>query len=154
MVDVGAMTPRAPGGPSAAEVRPLVVLTGVLASLTVLHDLDHLRQGRALPPALYLVAVTALASLAATLTVLLRYPTWAIPAAVLQGVATNVGVVAVHVAPAWSSFTDSYGAAGADTASWAIIIAMMATGCTLAVCAAWPRPGPIDQGVIRPKERD
>jgi hypothetical protein len=120
----------------------LVVLTAVLAALTLLHDLDHLRQGRALPAVLYLVAVAALVSLGTTLTVLLRFPTWARPAAVAQGVATVVGVGAVHVAPAWSPFADSYGAAGADAASWAIIIAMMGMGCALALWAACSRPGP------------
>lgn len=112
----------------------------MLVGLTVLHDLDHLRQGRALPPELYLVAVAALASLTATLTVFLRYPDRAALAALAQGVATVVGVGAVHVAPQWSSFTDSYGAAGADAASWAIIITMMVTGGVLAFSAAWSRP--------------
>ena len=79
----------------------------MLAALTALHDIDHLRQGRSLPAVLYLVAVTALASLAATLMVLLRYPLWVRPATVAQGVATVVGVGVVHVAPAWSPFADS-----------------------------------------------
>ena len=59
-----------------------------------------------------------------------------------QGVATVVGVGAVHVAPRWSSFTDSYGSAGADSASWAVIIAMMVTGCVLAISAAALRLAP------------
>lgn len=59
-----------------------------------------------------------------------------------QGVATLVGVGAVHVAPRWSPSTDSYTSAGADIASWAIIIAMVVTGCALAVSSATLRPAP------------
>ncbi len=131
-----------PHQPFTPEIRRLLVITAVLVSLTVLHDVDHLRQGRALPAVLYLVAVAALVSLAATLAVLLRHPGWVRPAAMAQGVATVVGVGAVHVAPRWSPFTDSYTSAGADIASWAVIIAMMVTGCVLAVSAAALRPAP------------
>lgn len=147
MADLDAGTPgrvRLPivpaGGTAPQEAPQLVVITVVLVGLTVLHDLDHLRQGRVFPAVLYLVAVAALASLAATLTVVLRYPRWARLAAVAQGVATVLGVGAVHVAPNWSPFTDSYGSAGADTTSWAIIIAMMVAGCALALSAALSRP--------------
>lgn len=143
MADLVAATPvDPPSQPFTPEVRHLLVMTAVLVGQTVLHDLDHLRQGRALPTVLYLVAVAALTSLTATIAVLLRYPGWARPTAMAQGVATLVGVGAVHVAPRWSPFTDSYTSAGADIASWAIIIAMMVTGCALAVSAAALRPAP------------
>ncbi len=126
--------------PSAHRVRHLAAITVLLAGLTLLHDLDHLRQGRSLPVVLYLVAVTALASLAVTLAVLCRRPGWARPVAATQGVATVVGVAVVHAAPQWSSFSDSYSAAKADLLSWAIIIAMMLAGAALALGAAWLRP--------------
>jgi hypothetical protein len=111
--------------------RRLVATVSLLGVLTIFHDLDHVRQGRALPAELYVVAVAALVSITATLLVLVRYPRWARPAAVAQGVATIAGVGAVHVAPQWSSVTDSYTAAHADVVSWAIILAMMATGFVL-----------------------
>lgn len=111
----------------------LIAVTGVLGGLTVLHDLDHLRQGRALPAVLYVVAVAALVSLALTITVLLTGPHLGRPVALAQGVSTILGVGAVHALPQWSSWTDSYSAAHADLASWAIIIGMMAAGLWLAV---------------------
>lgn len=121
---------------SARGEEHLVAVTALLAGLTVVHDLDHLRQGRGLPAVLYLVAVAALASLAVTLIVLVRHPRSARPVAVAQGVATVVGVGIVHVAPDWSSFTDSYSAARADLVSWTIVIAMVVLGAVLAVEAA------------------
>ncbi|MEA2900602.1 MAG: hypothetical protein QOH36_489 [Actinomycetota bacterium] len=120
----------------AASVRRcLVAVTVGLAVLTMFHDVDHVRQGRGLPVELYFVAVFALVSIGVTLTVLLRRHPVAAPVAFVQGVATIVGVAAVHVAPQWSSVTDSYGAAHADLLSWAIIAAMMTAGLTLALVA-------------------
>ena len=117
----------------------LVMITGLLLGLTVIHDVDHVRQGRALPVVLYIVAISALASLAFTMTVLTTNPTWARPVALAQGLATVVGVGAVHASPQWSPWTDSYAAAHADLPSWAIIIAMMATGLILALAALLAR---------------
>lgn len=37
-----------------------MVITGLLGVLTLIHDLDDIRQGRALPAELYAVAVAAL----------------------------------------------------------------------------------------------
>lgn len=115
--------------------RRLVTIVSLLGVLTVVHDLDHVRQGRALPPVLYVVAVAALVSITATLIVLVRYPRWARTAAVAQGVATLVGVGAVHAAPRWSTVTDSYAASDADIFSWLIILAMMFTGLLLVLVA-------------------
>jgi len=116
----------------------LLAVTTTLAVLTVLHDVDHVRQGRGLPFELYGVAVFALLSLGATLMLVLRRHRLAGTAAVAQGVATIVGVGAVHVAPQWSSLTDSYSAAHADALSWAIIVTMMLAGVALVVLGAAP----------------
>jgi hypothetical protein len=120
---------------SLATRRRLVTIVSLLGVLTVVHDLDHVRQGRALPAVLYVVAVAALVSITATLVVLVRYPKWARTAAVAEGVATIVGVGAVHAAPQWSTVTDSYTAAHADIVSWLIILAMMSTGLLLVLAA-------------------
>lgn len=129
------LTAIVPRGVSHSVRRRLVGLTGLLAALTVLHDLDHLRQGRSLPAVLYLIAIGALASLSVTLSVLLWLPTWAKPAAAAQGVATVVGVGVVHALPRWSAFSDSYSAAKVDLASWLIVIGMMGVGLALAAVA-------------------
>lgn len=116
--------------------RRLVGITALLGILTVGHDLNHVRQGRGLPFVLYLVAVGALVSTATTLVVLVRYRAWSGPVAMAQGITTVVGVGVVHVAPEWSKLGDSYAAAGADTLSWLIILAMMLAGLALAIVAA------------------
>lgn len=118
----------------------LVVITGLLGALTVLHDLDHVRQGRGLHSALYGIGFAALVSIGITLVVLVRHPRFAKPVAIAQGVATVVGVAAVHAAPQWSGVTDSYAAADVDALSWVVILAMMCAGLLLAVVAARSDP--------------
>jgi len=81
------------------------------------------------------VAVAALISIGATMTVLVRYRRWARTGTIAQGVATVIGVGAVHGGPQWAAATDSYSAAHADGLSWAIIVAMMLTGLALALVA-------------------
>lgn len=122
------------GLPPDARAR-LVATTALLAFLTVLHDVDHVRQGRPLPLVLYGVALAALVSIGITLLALARYPRWAQEVAIAQGVATVVGVGVVHVAPEWSHLADSYASANVDAVSWLIIIAMMCTGLMLTVLA-------------------
>jgi len=112
------------------------VVTSILGFLTVVHDLDHLRQGRSLPVLLYVVAIAAPTSIAMTLAVLVRYPQWSRTAAAAQGVATVVGVGVVHTGPEWAGVTDSYSAAHADGISWIIIVAMMLAGLILVLTAA------------------
>lgn len=113
--------------------RRLIVITALLGILTLGHDVDHVRQGRALPFVLYVVGVGAPVSIATTLVVLIRYPAWSRPVAMAQGITTVVGVGAVHVAPEWSHFADSYAAANADALSWVIILAMMVAGLALTI---------------------
>jgi hypothetical protein len=113
----------------------LLAITGLLGILTVVHDFDHVRQGRGLPVVLYVVAVAALVSIGATLFLIARYATWARTVAVAQGAATVVGVGVVHAAPQRSDLTDSYSAAHVDPLSWLIIVAMMVTGLALTVVA-------------------
>lgn len=135
---LGVDRPRTHGArvdPAATTRRRLVAITGLLGGLTFVHDVDHVRQGRWLPFVLYLVGLAALVSIAITLVVLVRYPRWSRTVAMAQGVATVVGVGAVHVAPQWSHLTDSYAAANADVLSWAIILAMMLSGLVLTIVA-------------------
>jgi hypothetical protein len=113
----------------------------VLLGLTLIHDVDHVRQGRALGLELYMVG---LAAVAASLTVLwLAFARSNLTqfAAASLGLGTIVGVLAVHVTPPWWPLSDSYGAAGVDLISWVIVIAMMLAGATLsAVSLSAMRP--------------
>lgn len=128
-VDVSAEMPT-------AVRRRLLSVTLALAGLTAIHDVDHIRQGRGLPLDLYGLAVLAVLTIGTTLTLLLLRNRFAGTAAFAQGVATIVGVGAIHVAPQWSSLTDSYSAAHADALSWTIILAMILSGLVLAMLSA------------------
>jgi hypothetical protein len=121
--------------------RALVAIAFSLIALTVIHDLDHLRQGRALAVELYVVAVLALASTGSTLALLIVRHPLAETAAVVVGLATVVGVSIVHVAPPRPLLSDSYAAARADALSWVIIAAMVLVGLLLALTALPGRRG-------------
>lgn len=122
------------GGHRAAGPAPwLVAIAAALFVLTVIHDLDHVRQGRALRPELYGVAGLALASTVSVFVLARRTHRLAGWAAVMVGVGTVVGVSGVHVAPHRSFLSDPYPAAHADVLSWAIILLMMATGLVMAL---------------------
>ncbi len=114
-------------------MRLLTALAGLLAALTILHDLDHVRQGRALAGELYVVAVVALASTGTTVALLVRRHPLSTMAATALGLGTVVGVGVVHAAPGRSFLSDSYPAAEADALSWMIILAMMIVGLVMAV---------------------
>jgi hypothetical protein len=110
----------------------LVSLSGLLLVLTLLHDLDHVRQNRSLDLELYGVGGLAVLTTVTTLVLAVRRHRLADYAAVLLGISTVVGVAIVHVAPRRAALSDSYGAAHVDALSWLVILAMMATGAALA----------------------
>ena len=90
----------------------------------VLHTLDHLRQGTDdLAPEI--LAGGTVLSILAVLTLVLalrRHPRAALWAAVV-GTWSALGVIASHIAPHWSAFSDSYFEIDADALSWAVMLA-------------------------------
>lgn len=123
--------------------RPLVLAAGGLLALTVLHDLDHLRQGRELPLALNLIG--ALATLGAVGVFLWsgrRDDKNVARAAEAFGFTTAVGLVVVHVLPHWSVISDPYGEAGVDALSWLSLVAFITGGIALGVVAHRHEPFP------------
>lgn len=115
--------------------RGVTLITVTLLLLTVVHDIDHVRQGRTLDIELYGVALAALTMPSVTLVLLLRRNFFAPVAAAAAGLSTVLGVAAVHVAPSHVLLSDSYSAAHADALSWVIIILMMLAGLSMAVVA-------------------
>lgn len=112
-----------------------VATTGYVA-LNVLHVLDHVRQGRALAPEVTYPG-TAVLVLAVVLTVLaFRHSPVAPAAAVVFGVVTALGLVAVHVLPHWSAFSDSYLPLHLDAVSWLSLLTLLAAGITVGICGA------------------
>lgn len=121
--------------------RALVVAAGTLLALTVLHDLDHVRQGRSLPLALNAIgAFGTLGAAALLLWTLRRSDEKVRRAAGAFGVATALGLVIIHVLPHWSAISDPYGEAGVDWLSWISLATFIAGGVVLAMVAYRHRP--------------
>ena len=98
----------------------------------VLHTLDHLRQGTGDLATEVLAGGTVLSALAVVTLVLAlrrhpRAPLWA----AVVGTWSALGVIASHVAPHWSAFSDSYFAIHADALSWAVMLAEVAAAACL-----------------------
>ena len=110
----------------------IVTASAVLVGLTLIHDLDHVRQDRALDIELYGIGTVSLIAGLIVLFLAARGHSLAPFAARVLGIGTVVGVFAIHVAPTWWPLSDSYGDAGVDIMSWAVISAMIASGAWLA----------------------
>jgi hypothetical protein len=113
--------------------RHLRTLNGLLVVMILVHDLDHVRQGRALKSELYGVGAIALFTGIISLILAIREHWLAPAAAVVVGFGNVVGVALVHVAPHWGPLSDSYAAAHVDWFSWTVIGAMMFVGLMLGI---------------------
>lgn len=113
--------------------RALVTAAAGLLALALLHDLDHMRQGRSLPAAL--VAIGTLGTLGAfgLLVATLRGRDDSVHRlAAGFGLMTALGLVVIHVLPNWSPISDPYGSAGVDWLSWISLGAFISGGIALA----------------------
>lgn len=113
-----------------------MLAAGGLFALTVLHDLDHVRQGRELPVVLNVIgALGTLGALGLFLWSALRDDKNLARAAEVFGFTTVLGLVVIHVLPHWSAVSDPYAEAGVDALSWLSLAAFIAGGMGLAVVA-------------------
>ena len=102
----------------------LSLAAAAFVAANVLHTLDHLRQGTD-DLATEILAGGTVLSIVAVLTLVLalrRHPRAALWAAVV-GTWSALGVIASHIAPHWSAFSDSYFEIDADALSWAVMLA-------------------------------
>lgn len=117
-----------------------------------LHTLDHLRQGTADLATEVLAGGTVL-SILAVLTLVLalrrhpRAPLWA----AVVGTWSALGVLASHVAPHWSAFSDSYVEIHADALSWAVMLAEVAAAAWLGFAGFRELRRPADGSRRRPR---
>ena len=110
----------------------LSLAAAAFVAANVLHTLDHLRQGTGGLATEVLAGGTVL-SILALLTLVLalrRHPRAALWAAVV-GTWSALGVLASHVAPHWSAFSDSYFEIHADALSWAVMLLEVAAAAYL-----------------------
>jgi hypothetical protein len=94
----------------------------LLVATVLLHDLDHVRQGRDIEPAVIGIGivgdVVALTSLALAIA---RHPL-APTAAVLVGFGTALGFLVLHILPDWGPLSQGYPGTPVDALSWAAAI--------------------------------
>ena len=102
----------------------LSLAAAAFVAANVLHSLDHVRQGTDDLATEILAGGTELSTLAVLTLVLAlrRHPRAALWAAVV-GAWSALGVIASHIAPHWSAFSDSYFEIDADALSWAVMLA-------------------------------
>jgi hypothetical protein len=110
----------------------LTVAAAAFVAANVLHTLDHLRQGTGDLATEVLAGGTVLSFLAVLTLVLAvrhhpRAPLWA----AVVGTWSALGVLASHVAPHWSAFSDSYFEIDADALSWVVMLAEVAAAAWL-----------------------
>ena len=118
--------------------RSLVLAAAAVVLLTLLHDLDHLRQGRELPGALDLIGAIGTTASVVIFVWVWRGGALAARGAALFGIATAIGLVSIHVLPRWSLISDPYSEARVDAWSWMGLAALIAAGVTLAAMS-WSR---------------
>jgi hypothetical protein len=120
----------------------------LLVATMLLHDLDHVRQGRDIEPAVIGIGIVgdviALTSLALAIT---RHPL-APTAAVLVGFGTALGFLVVHILPDWGPLSQGYPGTPVDALSWvaAIVPILLAAWLGLAGLRATRAPTPARSG--------
>jgi hypothetical protein len=117
----------------------------LLVVMIVIHDLDHVRQGRALNSELFGLGAVALITAMVSLLLASRGHRLAPVAAVIVGFGNVIGIALVHIAPHWGPLSDPYAAAHVDWFSWTVIFAMMLVAFMLGVTglrALWKSPSP------------
>jgi hypothetical protein len=102
-----------------------------LLAAVVLHDLDHVRQGRSVEPLVVAIGVVGDIAAITAVALAIRGSRWAAHAAVLVGSVTFLGFIAVHVLPDWGPLADGYPGIGVDGLSWAIVYIPMAAALWL-----------------------
>ncbi len=111
------------------------VASAVLVAATVLHDLDHVRQGRPLPRPVVGLGVAGLMAVSVACALALSRNRFAPAACAVVGFGTSIGVLAVHALPKWSALSDSYPDAGVDALAWLSVALMVVAATALAAAS-------------------
>jgi hypothetical protein len=94
----------------------------ILVATLLLHDLDHVRQGREIEPAVIAIGILGDVLAIASLVLAIARSPLAPAAAVVVGFGTAIGFVAVHVVPDWGPVSQGYPGTPVDGLSWAAAI--------------------------------
>lgn len=106
----------------------------LLFGLLIAHTLDHAlnQPARELPATASVAGVGGFVILAASCVAAIRRSPQAPAAAVVAGATTALGVVAIHLLPAWSEpISDPYWDFTANALSWALVVAPLLAALAL-----------------------
>lgn len=115
-----------------ADVRLRWASLALLAAV-ILHDLDHVRQGRSVEPLVVAVGVIGDIAIITLAILVIRGHRLAPLAATVVGFANVLGFIAVHVVPDWGPLSDGYPDLAVDGLSWALVFVPMAAALWLGV---------------------
>ena len=99
-----------------------------LLAAVILHDLDHLRQGRSIEAPVIGIGVIGDVAVITLVALAIRGSRWAPHAAILVGFGNVLGFIAVHVLPDWGPLADGYPELAVDGISWLAVALPMAAG--------------------------
>jgi len=122
--------------------RRLVAGNALLVTILLLHALDHaLRQEAAVPGAVSAVGGAGLLFSLAALGLAAAAHRLDAAASVVVGFGTAVGFLAVHVAPDWGPFSQSYSDIPVDDLSWVAMFTPILAGLALGALGLLHRRG-------------
>jgi hypothetical protein len=116
---------------TAAARKQLLWASLAFLATIVLHDLDHLRQGRSIEPLVVALGVISDVAILTMVALVIRRHRLAPLAATLVGFANVFGFIAVHAVPDWGPLSDGYPDLPVDALSWAIVFLPMAAALWL-----------------------
>ncbi|HLW16930.1 MAG TPA: hypothetical protein VKV69_06205 [Actinomycetota bacterium] len=113
----------------------VVPLTFAAFVMDLVHDLDHIRRHNYSPVAVRSLGFFALAAGILAVTLVARRSKLAVPFACFYGLASGLGLFAVHVLPHWSLFSDPLTTYHVDALSWTIVAVTIAVDLALGIGA-------------------
>ncbi len=102
-----------------------------LLAVIVLHDLDHLRQGREIEPLVVGIGLIGDVTTLTMVALVIRRHRLAPLAATGVGFANFFGFIGVHVVPDWGPLSDGYPDLPVDTVSWVMVFIPIAVALWL-----------------------
>jgi hypothetical protein len=111
--------------------RRLVWWNVALLAVLLLHDLDHVRQGRDIEAGVIAIGIFGDVVAIASLGLALAAHRVAPAAAVIVGFGTALGFVLVHALPDWGPVSQGYPDIGVDVLSWVAVFVPIAVAVGL-----------------------
>ncbi len=118
---------------SGRQSNRLIWWTLAVVAVSWLHDLDHVRQVRDVEGGVAFIGLIGVIANLATLALVITRHAFAPFAAIVLGLGTVIGFLAVHILPDWGPLSDGYPDLPVDTASWAIAIVPIFLGVGLGI---------------------